>query len=310
MLWQWHSKIGSNSKTSLPVSVTSFLQFMFVLDNFAKRSMSHIYFLLPNWVATKSVTCFLFEVFFSDWRVDINLLNVLVTAGMWLYLIDTSNFEGSECEIMHFVSQIYRHAQRLFCGWTTVQHRIKTGLFIPRWSHSSTSSRKTAFWGRLLLSTLRPGILLCPPILFMLWQRWEKAFKKAKNLYDFSDYETALRSVGITLKMRPDDFLDFKSCLSQSEVSKKTRPLLADVYVAQFRRGSTNMYFKTGHAEGKFREADFLVKRWKDCMKMATFFEKIPVKNSENSAQSRKEDIIRKMGPLMPSDRLDFWRNL
>ena len=70
------------------------------------------------------------------------------------------------------------------------------------------------------------------------------------------------------------------------------------------------MYFKTGHAEAKFREADFLVKRWKDCMKMATFFEKIPVKNCENSAQSRKEDIIRKMGPLMPSDRLDFWRNL
>jgi hypothetical protein len=80
--------------------------------------------------------------------------------------------------------------------------------------------------------------------------------------------------------------------------------------VTQFRRGDTNMRFKTSHANVDFREADFLVKKWKELMKMGTFFKNICVMNTENSATSRKEDIIRKMGSLMPSDRLDFWKNL
>jgi hypothetical protein len=89
--------------------------------------------------------------------------------------------------------------------------------------------------------------------------------------------------------MTPEDFLDFRNCLSQSEVSKKTRPLLVDVYVVQFRRGDTNMRFKTSHADDdvEFREADFLVKKWKELMKMGTFFKNICVKNTENSATSR-----------------------
>ena len=138
----------------------------------------------------------------------------------------------------------------------------------------------------------------------------EKAFKKAKNIYDFRDYECALRTVGITVQMRPGDFLDFKSGLSQSVASKTSRPLLADVYVTQFRRGSTMMYFKTSHGDAAFREADFLTKKCKECMMDKTFFQRIPVKVAENSARLRKEDIINKMGPLMPSDRLEFWKSM
>ena len=67
----------------------------------------------------------------------------------------------------------------------------------------------------------------------------EKAFKKSKNIYDFRDYECALRTVGITVPMRPGDFL------------------------TQFRRGSTMMYFKTSHGDAAFREADFLMKKCK-----------------------------------------------
>jgi hypothetical protein len=138
----------------------------------------------------------------------------------------------------------------------------------------------------------------------------EKSFKKAVNLYDFNDYECALRTVGITVPMKPDDFKDLKSGLSQSAASKSSRPLLADVYVVQFRSDSRSMFFKKGHNETDFKEADFLMKKCKETMNDGLFLASSKVKQATNSARSRKDDIIEKMGPLMPSDRLDFWRNL
>ena len=138
----------------------------------------------------------------------------------------------------------------------------------------------------------------------------EKSFKKAVNLYDFNDYECALRTAGITVPMKPDDFKDLKSGLSQSAASRSSRPLLADVYVVQFRNDSQSMFFKKGHNEKEFQEADFLMKKIKRTMNEGVFFSSTRVKTAENSATSRKKDIIERMGPLMPSDRLDFWKNL
>ena len=43
--------------------------------------------------------------------------------------------------------------------------------------------------------------------------------------------------------MNPSNFYLFESGLSQSKVSKKTRPKLADVQVLEFMEGSTNMFF-------------------------------------------------------------------
>ena len=57
------------------------------------------------------------------------------------------------------------------------------------------------------------------------------------------------------------------------------------------------MYFKTSHGDAAFREADFLMKKCKECMVDKTFFQRIPVKVAENSARLRKEDIMNKMAP-------------
>ena len=45
--------------------------------------------------------------------------------------------------------------------------------------------------------------------------RVEKEFRKMKNIYDFSDYISCVRRAGICIEMKPSDFLDLKSGMSQ-----------------------------------------------------------------------------------------------
>ena len=47
----------------------------------------------------------------------------------------------------------------------------------------------------------------------------EKKFQKTVNLYDFCDYISSLRSSGKAVEMMQGDLYDFKSRLSQPEIS-------------------------------------------------------------------------------------------
>ena len=128
----------------------------------------------------------------------------------------------------------------------------------------------------------------------------------------FQDYVIALRSVGIAKKMNPENFLDLASGLSQGKTSKQTRPLLAEVYVVQFRRGENTMYFKKSHSEANnvFQNADYLKNNLKIILRSKDYMRTIPVKPNPGIVQSRKGEIIEKLCPLMPADRREFWDRL
>lgn len=90
--------------------------------------------------------------------------------------------------------------------------------------------------------------------------RVENQVKKVRNLYDFRDFVNCVDRAGKAVIMKPSNFKAWKNELSQGKSSKLTRPLLDDVFVAEFRRGS---YFKTSH-DGDFKSSDFLKKNFKN----------------------------------------------
>ena len=86
--------------------------------------------------------------------------------------------------------------------------------------------------------------------------------KHMGKLFDFSDFIKCVRQAGDVVVMKFNDFKEFESGLSQSKLSKSSRPLLANVYVAQFRKGSYSMFYQTNATgqNSEFNEAQFLSK--------------------------------------------------
>ena len=79
--------------------------------------------------------------------------------------------------------------------------------------------------------------------------------KNMDKVYDFS-----VSNAGDVVLMTHSDFYQFESGLSKGKTSKYSRPLLRDVSVAEFRKGSYNMFYKL-HNDEQLREADFLKKK-------------------------------------------------
>lgn len=140
----------------------------------------------------------------------------------------------------------------------------------------------------------------------------EKSFKASKRLYDYKDYEAALRKVGSIFSMTIGDFKNHRSHLSHGQRSKATRPLLSDIYKAEFVRGSTSILYSTRRNPDESNECDFLTKTAKSAMDTNSFFEMYAPPKTEGStiSKDRKRGIIEKLCPLMPEDRKKFWLEL
>lgn len=83
------------------------------------------------------------------------------------------------------------------------------------------------------------------------------------------------------------------------------RPKLADIVEAKFVRNSRSMFIKTDHMASESSEFDFLFANFElrlpqDLMRPAP--RGIPI--------SKKNDIIKKLCPLMPATRKVFWNNI
>ena len=74
--------------------------------------------------------------------------------------------------------------------------------------------------------------------------------RSKRNLYDFQDFVNCISNNGKAVEMAPADFLDFKNKLS---VGKDTKyPHLKDISVVQFRKGSTEIFWKVNHNDDTF----------------------------------------------------------
>ena len=88
----------------------------------------------------------------------------------------------------------------------------------------------------------------------------EKEMNEMKDVCDWRDFVKCIKECGNACEMEVSDFKDFVSELSQGKESKQTRPLLADVSVAEFRKGSTSFFYKESYANSEYKEAQFMKK--------------------------------------------------
>ena len=138
----------------------------------------------------------------------------------------------------------------------------------------------------------------------------EKGFKKFRNVFNYSDYVSVMASVGNVKQMNIGDFKTYASGLSKGKKSKATRPYLNQVYIAQFRRGQTCMYFKKGHTECHFNEAEYLKNAVKKDMTQRRYIPSLKTKANPHLMADRKATQLTELVPLMPVEKRSFWVNL
>ena len=107
--------------------------------------------------------------------------------------------------------------------------------------------------------------------------------------------------------MNIEDFRLWENGLSQGKESKNTRPLLANVVVAEFRRGYTQLFYKTNHDDEGFKECEFLISDFS----FVRLFKLDGIQFSSRMSHCgisslKKYNIIEKLAPLMPSNRMFY----
>lgn len=135
----------------------------------------------------------------------------------------------------------------------------------------------------------------------------EQSLQKSK-VYDFQDFCQAIEksNSGKTYvkQMEVSDFFVFKSHVSQQKIKDRTgnRIYLKDIVEVMVNRGKYCLYYKTDFDAEEYSQLN--------CLKS----KKPPKPNVRSQPKgipfSRKQEIIKKLGPLMPESRITFWRNI
>ena len=93
------------------------------------------------------------------------------------------------------------------------------------------------------------------------------------------------------------------------KASKESRPLLDNVVVAEFRKGSSLMFYKESHNDADFKTADFL--KLKVLKQIENGDNILPQTSAYKGVSAdRKGGIIDNLIKLMPEKHRVFWRYL
>lgn len=136
--------------------------------------------------------------------------------------------------------------------------------------------------------------------------RIELSLKQMKKVYDFNDFKIAVEKAGnpIIAEMEIKDFFDWPDCSSRT---KRTEDVyMKDIAYVRAERGKKTLVYKTGYKTSEEYELDFLQLK---AIKNGIPEPKIKTKY-RGITKARKENIIQKLGPLMPENRLSFWENV
>lgn len=136
--------------------------------------------------------------------------------------------------------------------------------------------------------------------------RIELSLKQMKKVYDFNDFKKAVESAGnpIIVEMGIKDFFDWPDCSSKT---KRTEDVyMKDIVYVRAERGKNTLVYKTGYNSSEEFELDYL--------QLKAIKNGIPVPQTKTNyrgiTEARKDNIIQKIGPLMPENRLSFWENI
>jgi len=137
----------------------------------------------------------------------------------------------------------------------------------------------------------------------------ESAMRKMKNVYDFSDFVSAVERYGAkVIKMTTGDFVMWQSCMSMAKFTKK--PSLSDVLQeVQFRKGSTQLYWKVSMNDADYEAGEFLKKR--EAAKILSGIQLYQsLQTPRGITDKKKNDLVKNLCPLMPDSRHRFWSSL
>lgn len=141
----------------------------------------------------------------------------------------------------------------------------------------------------------------------------EKSLKKAGKVYDFDDFVMAVRSAksgrNFVKPMECTDFYDWADNCSKVKLNNKKfnleYPYLDKVRKIFCERGMKTLKYKNSYRdEEEWKTMDFL----KRPSKNATDFTRH--EKPCGIPQSKKDDILMKLGKIMPADRRKFWENI
>jgi hypothetical protein len=142
----------------------------------------------------------------------------------------------------------------------------------------------------------------------------EKALRKKGTVLDLVDFAACCStSKSTSVMMKIEDFLQPKykpgyklDMVSQHKLGKLTdRPLLAQVVVAQFRRGSSDFFFKSSFGMTNFKSFN-VVSSSSDKLSEDMVFKTTP----RGVNPKKKSMIVKNLIPLMPPHRRPVWTNL
>ena len=134
----------------------------------------------------------------------------------------------------------------------------------------------------------------------------EKGMRKKKNVCDLDDFIKIVDSKGSAIEMTYLDFYQFENGASSAKFTDK--PKLRTVCSCMFKKRSSKIFWKTSFDDPEYRSGEFLKKKV-----AASLLRGVPTPaqgGPRGISVSKKQDIIDKLCPLMPSNRSSFWHNL
>ena len=138
----------------------------------------------------------------------------------------------------------------------------------------------------------------------------EKEMKEMGRVGDFLDFVHCVKKAGEAVVMDIADFHNHEHGLSQGQISKESRPLLENVSIVEFRRGSQSMFYKKTHTAEEFMEADFLKNKIKKQIAEIKYVAPRKYLLPRGVPADKKRHIIEKLGPLIGARRLKFYEEL
>uniref|UniRef100_A0A6P7H6U8 Uncharacterized protein LOC114347807 n=2 Tax=Diabrotica virgifera virgifera TaxID=50390 RepID=A0A6P7H6U8_DIAVI len=139
--------------------------------------------------------------------------------------------------------------------------------------------------------------------------RVEQSLNRKGKVYDFVDFvdavKTSTRNVEV-IDMAFNDFYNWKDESSQYKITRLVpRPYLQQMVEVQFIRGFHTFGYKTSF-EGEIISANFL----KANIQKNGIAKPLSISQPRGITMERKQNIITKIGQIMPPNRIAFWKNI
>ena len=193
-------------------------------------------------------------------------------------------------------------------------HRDSSEVVI--WTDNCCAQNKNFTLFRMMISAINSDMVstdtitlkfLEPGHTFMsadsLHHLFEERIRKRSNIFDFDDLMSVFMSTkNVTVKHH--QVRDLRQWTDESSIAKRSKadhPILHDLRVIQFRRGSRSFFYKLRHSQMQFQEFDFLKKNAR------TEVPQSGLQEPRGIARSKIDTICDSLLNSMPVNRRSFW---